>query len=251
MDCPVLECPEIEEVSIPQDGCCSPNPCNIKFEDVLCGLTSLLPPGKAWQDCCGDGNRAKFFEAVARELHKTQSEGFCCVQDEFDPCAATENSIDCWSNLYGLPDECFELAGLLEGEDRENALQALLCAKERASFGGVANACFFTEIAATLGLEIEVHAPGIVNQSGPCCFYSYPSDAVPDRCSNTCGGPVSVPTGCTTSRPVALFKIVTEENPVFACPPMSDQPLCRYPLTELMRCIIENYAPAHVYSCII
>lgn len=249
MECPELNCPEVVENTIPMDFCCPPDPCNIQYCDILGGLKNLLPPGKAWDDCCGDGNRSKFLEAIAKELHLFVSEGLCCVKEEFDACGA-DKTIECWSDLYGVPADCIDLS-LFPEEDHTDIIKAIICAFERIRFGSVPNACFFVDIAAMMGIDIEIHAPGITNQTDHCCFYSTPSEAVNSHCSTECGGPVSSPSNCTSVAPVMIVKMLETEEPVYDCPPKSNSALCKYPKRELLNCILELFAPAHLYYCIV
>lgn len=248
-NCLTPSCPEPEIAIIPKDGCCQPNPCGIDYEDILCGIQNLMPRGKAWDDCCGDGDRAKLLQIIARRMHEWISEGLCCVSEEFDPCTS-EKTIDCWAELYGIPDDCINLDDIPEPQ-RSQAVKALICAFERFQFSSIPNACFFQDIASILGIEIQIFAPGIVNETDSCCFFSTPSRALPKPCSNDCGGIYSVPTSCAKIAPVVFFKLITEEEPIHLDCPMSNTPLCRFPLTDLMRCIIERYTPIHLFTCII
>lgn len=248
LSCPELECNPPLENTIPIDYCCPPNPCNINLDDILCGLRNLLPPGKAWEDCCGDGNRAKFLEIIAIELHKWVSESLCCISKEYDPCVS-EKMIDCWAELYGIPKDCITLDDLSE-ETQENLKRAFLCVHERLQFGQVPNACFLKEIASILGIEINIHAPGIVGKSTLCCFLTAPSESLRKDCANQCP-PSSSPTSCHKIAPSIFIEIVEEEDPIQVECNITNTPFCRYPSREIIKCVFDSFIPSHVYWCFI
>lgn len=113
-------------------------------------LTQLLPPGPAWPRE-PDTLLGRLLQALADELARVDGRAFNLL-DEADPLTALELLGD-WERVAGLPDPCIPIATTTR--ERQIAV-----ARKISGIGGQ-SIPFFEELAARLGLEVEIveHRP--------------------------------------------------------------------------------------------
>ncbi|MBW1784813.1 MAG: DUF2313 domain-containing protein, partial [Deltaproteobacteria bacterium] len=105
-------------------------------------LKNLLPLGKAWENVKNNS----LFEGLATELCRIEDRGVDLLR-EFGP-LTTEELVEDWEALLGIPDECTP-------EDQTLDERRIQINQKLGLVGGI-NAQFYIDLAASLGFTITI-----------------------------------------------------------------------------------------------